>query len=109
MCYKPDNATCAIIWRLLLEVHIQPRRRDPAGGPKNDAIAPTPGFSEPQYTRLALLYVVASVRAGTWLIPAMHAALDEGLNDAHDDPQNFDLGGKFTAALSELITQLETN
>lgn len=71
--------------------NIQPRRRDPAGGSKNDAIAPTPGLSAAQYDRLALLYIVASVRAHQWLVPAFHAALDDGISDAHDDPQNFDL------------------
>ena len=70
---------------------VQPRRRDPDGGAQNDAIAPTPGFTEAQLQRLALLYVAASVRAGQWLIPAFHAALDVGIPDAHDDPQNFDL------------------
>lgn len=70
---------------------VQPRRRDPDGGAQNDAIAPTPGFTEAQLQRLALLYIAASVRAGQWLIPAFHAALDVGIPDAHDDPQNFDL------------------
>jgi hypothetical protein len=88
---------------------IQPRRREPTGGPNNDAIAPTPGFSAIQYARLALLYVMASRRAGVWMIPATHAALDEGLSDGHDDPQNFDLAGGFAAALSALVTQLEAN
>jgi hypothetical protein len=37
---------------------IQPRRRDPSGGPKNDAIAPNPGFTQEQYDRLALGCVV---------------------------------------------------
>jgi hypothetical protein len=71
--------------------NIQPRRRAPEGGPKNDAIAPTPGFSEPQLKRLAQLYLAASIRRGHWLIPAFHAAVDAGIPDAHDDPQNFDL------------------
>lgn len=86
--------------------NIQPRRRDQMDGPKNDAIAPVPGFSEAQYRSVALLYVVASVRAGRWLIPAFHAPIDEGLPNAHDDPQNFDLGGKFAPALRNLIGQL---
>lgn len=77
---------------LFLHVELlQPRRRDPAGGPKNDAIAPVPGFTDAQYERLALLYAAASVRGGTWLIPAFHASLDEGIKGAHDDPQHFDL------------------
>jgi hypothetical protein len=80
---------------------LQPRRRDPAGGPKNDALAPTPGFTAMQYERLAQLYAAASVRAGRWLVPAFHAAIDEGLADAHDDPQNFVLAD-FAAALERL-------
>jgi hypothetical protein len=84
---------------------LQPRRRDPAGGPKNDALAPTPGFTTVQYERLALLYTAASVRAGKWLVPAMHAPIDEGLPDAHDDPQNFDLTG-FSSALDRLLPRL---
>ena len=70
---------------------IQPRRRDPQGGAHNDAIAPTPGFTDAQLDRLALLYVAASVQHGTWMVPAFHAAVDAGIPDAHDDPQNFDL------------------
>lgn len=57
----------------------------------NDQIAPEPGFTDPQLARLALTYVIASVRRGEWLIPAYHAAIDEGLEDPHDDPQRFDL------------------
>jgi hypothetical protein len=77
-----------------LQLHvelIQPRRSDPTRAPQNDAIAPLPGFTEAQLDRLALLYVAASIRRGEWLIPAFHAAVDAGIPDAHDDPQNFDL------------------
>jgi hypothetical protein len=70
---------------------IQPRRRDPIGSPENDAIAPEPGFTIPQLNRLALVYIAASFRRGEWLIPAYHAAIDAGIPNAHDDPQNFDL------------------
>jgi hypothetical protein len=70
---------------------IQPRRTDPSGGSQNDALAPTPGFTEKQLDRLALVYVAASLRHGQWLIPAYHAVLDTGLSNAHDDPQAFDL------------------
>lgn len=70
---------------------IQPRRTDPKGHPGNDGIAPMPGFTEAQLDRLALLYVVASVQHGRWMIPAFHANVDAGIPDAHDDPQNFDL------------------
>jgi len=70
---------------------IQPRRRDPRGGARNDALAPDPGFTEAQLDRLALIYVAASLRRGHWLVPAYHAVLDTGLRNAHDDPQKFDL------------------
>jgi hypothetical protein len=69
---------------------VQPRRRDPQGAPNNDRIAPTPGFTDEQLKRLALVYLAASVRRGSWLIPAFHATVDAGIPDAHDDPQNFD-------------------
>jgi hypothetical protein len=72
--------------------NVQPRRKDPAGPPHNDRIAPIPGFTRAQYRTLALLYVLASARAGMWLIPAFHANIDRGIPEAHDDPQNFDLG-----------------
>jgi hypothetical protein len=77
-----------------LQIHVellQPRRTDPAGKIANDAIAPIPGFSEAQMDRLALTYIAASIRRGEWLIPAYHAAVDAGIPNAHDDPQNFDL------------------
>jgi hypothetical protein len=83
----------------------QPRRADPAGPPGNDRIAPVPGLTAAQYDALAFVYVVASVRAGRWLIPAFHAAIDEGLPDAHDDPQNFDLAA-FDAAVTARIAAL---
>lgn len=70
---------------------VQPRRRDPLGGAKNDALSPSTGFTAVQMDRLALVYMAASVRAGRWLVPAFHAVLDAGLTDAHDDPQGFDL------------------
>jgi len=77
-----------------LQIHVellQPRRSDPAGKTANDAIAPIPGFTDAQMDRLALVYVSATIRRGEWLIPAYHAAVDAGIPDAHDDPQNFDL------------------
>ena len=79
----------------------QPRRRDPAGGPHNDLIAPLPGFTDAQYAQMALLYAAASARRGDWLIPAFHAALDEGIAGAHDDPQHFEIA-RFAAALERL-------
>jgi hypothetical protein len=92
-----------------LQLHIelvQPRRRDPNGPPNNDLIAPIPGFTDGQYERLALLYVCASVRRGTWLIPSYHSAMDAGIKDAHDDPQNFELE-KFAADLESLIRSIK--
>ena len=86
---------------------VQPRRGDPKGAPGNDGIAPVPGFTGPQLDRLALLYVVASVEHGTWMVPGYHACVDAGIPDAHDDPQNFDLAlwatrvGKLVEALRE--------
>lgn len=84
---------------------IQPRRREPSGGASNDAIAPMPGFTAKQLDRLALLYVAASVRRGQWLLPAFHAAVDAGIPDAHDDPQNFDMDG-WLGALQSLLAEL---
>lgn len=81
---------------------VQPRRRDPQGGPKNDAIAPEPGFTGAQLKRLALLYLTASARRGEWLIPAFHAAVDAGIPDAHDDPQRFSLEDWSAALQQEL-------
>ena len=87
---------------LFLHVELaQPRRRDPSGPPRNDAIAPTPGFTDAQYAQAALLYAAASARRGDWLVPAFHAALDEGIAAAHDDPQHFDLD-RFALALARL-------
>lgn len=92
-----------------LQIHIeliQPRRRDAQNSnPNNDLIAPFPGFTDKQYERLALLYAVASMRRGTWLIPAYHSAADAGIKDAHDDPQNFELE-KFAEKLKNLLKAL---
>lgn len=92
-----------------MQIHvelIQPRRRDPEDANlKNDRIAPIPGFTKDQYQRLALLYVCASVRRGMWMIPAYHSAIDAGIKDAHDDPQNFDLK-LFAKQLSKLIRKI---
>jgi len=92
-----------------LQLHIelvQPRRRSPGGPPQNDLIAPVPGFTDKQYERLALLYVCASVRRGSWLIPAYHSAIDAGIKDAHDDPQNFELE-KFAERLNSLLKAIK--
>ena len=93
-----------------LQLHIeliQPRRRDDKdANPNNDLIAPFPGFTEKQYEKLALLYIAASFRRGTWLIPAYHSAMDAGIRDAHDDPQNFELE-KFAANLDKILKKLK--
>ncbi len=91
-----------------LQIHIelvQPRRSNLTLFVGNDQIAPEIGFTDSQYERLALLYICASVRRGTWLIPAYHSAIDAGIKDAHDDPQNFDLV-KFAEKLKVLRKRL---
>lgn len=82
---------------------VQPRIADP--GKKNDAIAIMPGFTDAQYQRLALLYLIASFRKGDWLVPTFHAVIDNGIKDGHDDPQNFEIN-KFDRTLSNLYHQL---
>lgn len=87
---------------LFLHVELaQPRRRDPAGNARNDLVAPTPGFTDAQYAQAALLYAMASARRGDWMIPAFHAAIDEGIVGAHDDPQHFEMA-RFASALERL-------
>jgi hypothetical protein len=78
---------------------IQPRRG------RGGTIAPTPGFTPAQYDRLALIYVVASVRAGAWLIPTTHAAIDNDVKNGHDDPQNFEFAS-FADSLDRLGARL---
>ena len=84
---------------------IQPRRSQPGRGRGNDALAPTPGFSDIQYDRLALIYTIASVRAGRWLIPAFHVAIDSGIRGGHDDPQNFEVAA-FAGSIERLADRL---
>jgi hypothetical protein len=79
---------------------IQPRRSTDRG--RNDAQTPDPSFTAVQYERLALLYTIASVRAGHWLIPAFHAAIDGHIPNGHDDPLNFDID-IFAASLERVI------
>jgi hypothetical protein len=67
--------------------------------------APVPGLGPDQEQRLALAYVIASLRAGRWLIPAYHFNIDEGLADGHDDPQHMDLAswaGRIDAIVTEM-------
>jgi len=82
---------------------IQPRRAGPRGG---DSHSPDPAFTQAQYDRLALIYTVVSVRAGRWLIPAFHAALDADIRNGHDDPLNFKVG-RFADSLDRLMAQLQ--
>lgn len=86
---------------------IQPRRALRSYGRNNDFLAPDPGFSQAQYDSLALIYTVASRRAGFWLIPAFHSVLDEGIRNKHDDPQNFRLGD-FAQSIDTLVGELRT-
>ena len=85
---------------------VQPRRRDPKFGRGNDFLAPEPGFTRAQYDALALVYAVASVRAGFWLIPGYHSVIDEGIRNKDDDPQNFELEA-FAGSLSRLLAELK--
>jgi hypothetical protein len=82
---------------------VQPRRRSRPGTFFD--LGPEPGMTQRQLDRLAVLYVAASVRAGRWLLPAFHCALDTPIPDAHDDPQNFDTDvwlGSLRTLLSEV-------
>ena len=81
---------------------VQPRRFLPGATNRGQTYGPKPGFTPAQYRMLAALYVYASARAGRWLIPAFHATVDDGIPDAHDDPQNFDLKA-FASELEKLL------
>lgn len=94
-CHKDKKA------QFLHIENVQPRISKKST-PKLDEFAPQPGFTEAQMERLALIYVVASVRSGKWLIPAYHAAIDQGYKDGHDDPQNFNLND-FAAKLNVIL------
>jgi predicted Fe-Mo cluster-binding NifX family protein len=83
---------------------IQPRRRSNPNSAYFD-IPPSPGFTPKQLDRLALLYVVVSVRAKRWLLPAFHLSVDATIAEAHDDPQNFDLE-TWLNSLSMLLVKL---
>src|SRR5262245_52449095 len=84
---------------------VQLRRSLPGRGRGNDALAATTGFCDVQYDRLPLVYTVASVRAGRWLIPAFHIAIDSGIRGGHDDPQNFEVAA-FAASIERLANLL---
>ena len=85
---------------------VQPRKSAPGHGRRNDAQTPDPAFTAAQYDRLALLYTIASVRRGQWLIPAFHAAIDAEIHNGHDDPLNFDIGS-FANSLDGLVAKLK--
>ena len=85
----------------------QIRLNEPSGPAGNHSRAPVPGFTAAQYDRLALLYILASVRGGRWLIPGFHALIDSGIPDAHDDPQNFDMAA-WEAALVRRTAELRS-
>jgi len=71
------------------------------------AVVTAQGVCSRLLERLAFIYVVASVRAGKWLIPAFHSSLDLGFPDRHDDPQNFNLQD-WADNLAALIAILNT-
>ena len=92
---------------LFIHIELVQPRVFPPGNEDNAPVAPTPGFTNIQYQKLALLYICASIRKGEWLVPAFHANIDEKLSDSHDDPQNFETN-KFTNQVISLITTLKT-
>lgn len=85
---------------------VQPRKSAPHHNSSNDAQSPDPAFTQAQYDRIALLYTIASVRAGQWLIPAFHAALDGDIPDGHDDPLGFDIQS-FADSIDRLSEKLQ--
>lgn len=92
-------------WRKGLFLHnelTQPRLPRKGETLTDASLAPDPGFTEAQYRALALLYAAASERAGWWLVPAFHSAIDYAWIDSHDDPRNFELE-KFDAALADVL------
>jgi hypothetical protein len=91
---------------LFLHVELIQPRKSAGRGWRNDAQTPSPAFTAAQYDRLALIYVIASVRAERWLIPAFHAALDADLPDGHDDPLNFDVES-FASSVEKLVITLQ--
>jgi len=84
---------------------VQPRRFLPGAASRGQTYGPKPGFTREQYRMLAALYVYASARSGSWLIPAQHNTVDAGIPDAHDDPQNFELK-QFARELEKLVGKL---
>ena len=91
---------------LFLHVELIQPRRSFGHGRHNDAQSPNPAFTPAQYDRLALLYVIASVRSQHWLIPAYHAALDADIPNGHDDPLNFD-PESFAESIEVVVKKLQ--
>ena len=91
---------------LFLHVELIQPRRSSGHGRHNDAQSPNPAFTPAQYDRLALLYVIASVRSQHWLIPAYHAALDADIPNGHDDPLNFD-PESFAESIEAVVKKLQ--
>ncbi len=97
-------------WRKGLFLHnelTQPRIPRRGETSTNASLPPDPAFTAAQYRALALLYVAASARAGVWLTPAFHSAIDYAWQDGHDDPRGFDLG-KFDDALGAVLDRLKS-
>ena len=95
-------------WRRGLFLHnelTQPRLPRRGETLTDASLTPDPAFTSGQYRALALLYIAASARAGTWLVPAFHNAIDYAWQDGHDDPRNFDLS-RFDDALSISLNRL---
>ena len=90
---------------LFLHIELIQPRKNAGRGRGNDAQTPSPAFTVAQYDRLALVYVVASVRAERWLIPAFHAALDADIPNGHDDPLHFDVDS-FANSVEKLVDTL---
>ena len=91
---------------LFLHVELnQPRRPRHGEGLVDASLTPDPSFTYAQYHALALLYVTASARAGRWLTPAFHSAIDSAWEDDHDDPRGFELA-TFDAALGSVLDGL---
>ena len=92
-------------WRKGLFLHnelTQPRLPRHGETLTDASLPPSPAFTNAQYRSIALLYAAASVRAGQWLVPAFHSAIDHAWDDGHDDPRDFDLA-KFDEALQDIL------
>ena len=93
------------LWGLFLHTEVTQPRKAPASSPTSDIYVPVPAFTQAQYRAVAVLYMVASVRAGRWLVPAYHVAIDQGIPGGHDDPQHFSLE-RFSAALDAIVRRI---